>query len=243
MVGKYIELQDAYKSIYEALTHAGAYLDCGLEIQRVDAEDIEKHGAEAYLSGVGGILIPGGFGDRGIEGKIEAARFARETKLPYFGICLGMQIATIEYARHVCGFEGANSQEFDEKAEHLVICLLEGQKKVEKKGGSMRLGTWVTDIKPDTRTYDLYQSATITERHRHRYEVNPVYKERLEQGDLIISGASPDGTLAEIIEIADHPFFVAVQFHPEFLSKPNHPHPLFRGFVQAVLDSSELPLR
>ena len=243
VVGKYIELQDAYKSIYEALTHAGAYLDCGLEIQRVDAEDIEKHGAEAYLSGVGGILIPGGFGDRGIEGKIEAARFARETKLPYFGICLGMQIATIEYARHVCGFEGANSQEFDEKAEHLVICLLEGQKKVEKKGGSMRLGTWVTDIKPDTRTYDLYQSATITERHRHRYEVNPVYKERLEQGDLIISGASPDGTLAEIIEIADHPFFVAVQFHPEFLSKPNHPHPLFRGFVQAVLDSSELPLR
>ena len=133
VVGKYIELQDAYKSIYEALTHAGAYLDCGLEIQRVDAEDIEKHGAEAYLSGVGGILIPGGFGDRGIEGKIEAARFARETKLPYFGICLGMQIATIEYARHVCGFEGANSQEFDEKAEHLVICLLEGQKKVEKR--------------------------------------------------------------------------------------------------------------
>lgn len=243
VVGKYIELQDAYKSIYEALTHAGAYLDCGLDIQRVDAEDIEKHGAEAYLSGVGGILIPGGFGDRGIEGKIEAARFARETKLPYFGICLGMQIATIEYARHVCGFEGANSQEFDEKAEHLVICLLEDQKEVDKKGGSMRLGTWVTDIKPDTRTYDLYQSATITERHRHRYEVNPVYKERLEQGDLIISGASPDGTLAEIIEIADHPFFVAVQFHPEFLSKPNHPHPLFRGFVQAVLDSSELPLR
>ncbi|MEN9019858.1 MAG: CTP synthase [Verrucomicrobiaceae bacterium] len=243
VVGKYIELQDAYKSIYEALTHAGAYLDCGLEIQRVDAEDIEKHGAEAYLSGVGGILIPGGFGDRGIEGKIEAARFARETKLPYFGICLGMQIATIEYARHVCCFEGANSQEFDEKAEHLVICLLEDQKEVDKKGGSMRLGTWVTDIKPDTRTYDLYQSATITERHRHRYEVNPVYKERLEQGDLIISGASPDGTLAEIIEIADHPFFVAVQFHPEFLSKPNHPHPLFRGFVQAVLDSSELPLR
>ena len=243
VVGKYIELQDAYKSIYEALTHAGAYLDCGLEIQRVDAEDIEKHGAEAYLSGVGGILIPGGFGDRGIEGKIEAARFARETKLPYFGICLGMQIATIEYARHVCGFEGANSQEFDEKAEHLVICLLEDQKSVHKKGGSMRLGTWVTDLMPDTKTYDLYQSATITERHRHRYEVNPVYKERLEQGDLIISGASPDGTLAEIIEIADHPFFVAVQFHPEFLSKPNHPHPLFRGFVQAVLDSSELPLR
>ena len=243
VVGKYIELQDAYKSIYEALTHAGAYLDCGLEIQRVDAEDIEKHGAEAYLSGVGGILIPGGFGDRGIEGKIEAARFARETKLPYFGICLGMQIATIEYARHVCGLEGANSQEFDDKAEHLVVCLLEDQKDVDKKGGSMRLGTWVTDIKPDTRTYELYQSATITERHRHRYEVNPDYKDRLEQGDLIISGASPDGTLAEIIEIADHPFYVAVQFHPEFLSKPNHPHPLFRGFVQAVLDSSELPLR
>ena len=243
VVGKYIELQDAYKSIYEALTHAGAYLDCGLDIQRVDAEDIEKHGAEAYLSGVGGILIPGGFGDRGIEGKIAAARFARESKLPYFGICLGMQIATIEYARNVCGLERANSQEFDEKAEHLVVCLLENQKSVHKKGGSMRLGTWVTDLMPDTKTYDLYQSATITERHRHRYEVNPDYKDRLEQGNLIISGASPDGTLAEIIEIADHPFFVAVQFHPEFLSKPNHPHPLFRGFVQAVLDSSELPLR
>lgn len=242
VVGKYIELQDAYKSIYEALTHAGAYLDCGIEIQRVDAEDIEKHGAEAYLSSVGGILIPGGFGDRGTEGKIAAARFARETKLPYFGICLGMQIATIEYARNVCGLDGANSQEFAEDSEHLVVCLLEDQKDVDKKGGSMRLGTWVTDLKPNTRAYELYQSATITERHRHRYEVNPDYKERLEQGNLVISGASPDGTLAEIIEIADHPFFVAVQFHPEFLSKPNHPHPLFRGFVQAVLESSELPL-
>ncbi len=242
VVGKYIELQDAYKSIYEALTHAGAFLDCGLTIVRIDAEDIEKHGAEAYLSGVGGVLIPGGFGDRGIEGKIKAARFARETKLPYLGLCLGMQIATIEYARHVCGLEGANSQEFDANAPHLVVCLLEDQKDVEKKGGSMRLGTWVTDLRPDTRAYELYQSATITERHRHRYEVNPDYKARLDDAGLTISGASPDGTLAEIVEIEDHPFFIAVQFHPEFLSKPNQPHPLFRGFVRAVLESSELPL-
>ncbi len=242
VVGKYIELQDAYKSIYEALTHAGAHLDCGLEIVRVDAEDIEQHGAEAYLSGVGGVLIPGGFGDRGIEGKVGAARFARETKLPYLGLCLGMQIATIEYARHVCGMAEANSQEFDLDTPHPVICLLETQKDVEHKGASMRLGTWVTDVKPDTRAYDLYQSATITERHRHRYEVNPDYKSRLEAAGLTISGASPDGTLAEIVEIPDHPFFMAVQFHPEFLSKPNHPHPLFRGFVRAVLQSTELPL-
>lgn len=242
VVGKYIELQDAYKSIYEALTHAGAHLDCGLEIVRVDAEDIEQHGAEVYLSGVGGVLIPGGFGDRGIEGKIGAARFARETKLPYLGICLGMQIATIEYARHVCGLENANSQEFDPQSPHQVICLLEEQKEVDQKGGSMRLGTWVTDLKPNTRAYELYQSATITERHRHRYEVNPDYKLPLEEAGLTISGTSPDGTLAEIVEIAEHPFFVAVQFHPEFLSKPNHPHPLFRGFVEAVLESSELPL-
>ncbi len=242
VVGKYIELQDAYKSIYEALTHAGAYLDCGLEIVRIDAEDIEKHGAEAYLSSVGGVLIPGGFGDRGIEGKIAAARFARETKLPYLGICLGMQIATIEYARHVCGLEGANSQEFDPQSPHLVVCLLEDQKDVDQKGGSMRLGTWITDLKPNTRAYELYQSATITERHRHRYEVNPDYKHVLDDHGLTISGTSPDGTLAEIVEIEEHPFFIAVQFHPEFLSKPNHPHPLFRGFVEALLKSSELPL-
>ena len=242
VVGKYIELQDAYKSIYEALTHAGAFLDCGINIVRVDSEDIEKHGAEVYLGSVGGILIPGGFGDRGIEGKIAAARFARETKLPYLGLCLGMQIATIEYARHVCGLEDANSEEFDGKSKNLVICFLEGQQGLMKKGGSMRLGTWVTDIKPNTRAYKLYQSATITERHRHRYEVNPKYKEVLEGAGLTISGSSPDGTLAEIVEIPDHPFFIAVQFHPEFLSKPNHPHPLFQGFVEAVLQNTELPL-
>ena len=242
VVGKYIELQDAYKSIYEALTHSGAYLDCGLDIVRIDSEDIEKHGAEAYLSGVGGILIPGGFGDRGIEGKIAAARFARETKLSYLGLCLGMQVATIEYARHVCGLEGANSQEFDEATPHPIVCLLEDQRKVEKKGATMRLGTWVTNIKPNTRAHQLYQSATVTERHRHRYEVNPHYKEILEKAGLTISGSSPDGILAEMVEIADHPFFIAVQFHPEFLSKPNQPHPLFRGFVRSVLESSELPL-
>ncbi len=240
VVGKYIELQDAYKSIYEALTHAGASVDCGLEIIRIDSEHIERDGPERHLAEVGGILIPGGFGKRGIEGKIAAARYAREAKIPYLGLCLGMQIATIEFARHICDLEGANSQEFKPNAPHLVICLLEDQKDVDQKGASMRLGTYVTDIKPDTLAYKLYQSATITERHRHRYEVNPDYKDQLDQAGLVISGASPDGTLAEMVEITDHPFYIAVQFHPEFLSKPNHPHPLFRGFVKAVLDSSML---
>ncbi len=240
VVGKYIELQDAYKSIYEALTHAGAAVDCGLDIVKVDAEHIERDGAARHLAEVGGILIPGGFGDRGIEGKILAAQYAREQMVPYFGLCLGMQIATIEYARHVCSLDGANSTEFDKATAYPLICLLETQKDVNKKGGSMRLGTWVTDLKPNTLAYELYQSATITERHRHRYEVNPDYKGRLEEAGLTISGSSPDGTLAEIVEISEHPFFIAVQYHPEFLSKPNHPHVLFKGFVEAVLRGSQL---
>ena len=192
------------------------------------------------MAEVGGILIPGGFGDRGIEGKILAAQYAREQMVPYFGLWLGIQIATIEYARHVCSLDGANSTEFDKATAYPLICLLETQKDVNKKGGSMRLGTWVTDLKPNTLAYELYQSATITERHRHRYEVNPDYKGRLEEAGLTISGSSPDGTLAEIVEISEHPFFIAVQYHPEFLSKPNHPHVLFKGFVEAVLRGSQL---
>ncbi|MBL9116622.1 MAG: CTP synthase [Verrucomicrobiaceae bacterium] len=237
VVGKYIELQDAYKSIYEALTHAGAANDAKVEIVKVDAESIEKAGPELYLAGLQGILIPGGFGDRGTEGKVIAARYAREHKVPYFGICLGMQIAVIEFARNVCGLKNANSTEFDPDGEHPVITLLDEQRQVVKKGGTMRLGTWVTDLEPGSKAFEIYHSATITERHRHRYEFNSAYKDQMEGRGLRISGASPDGKLAEIVEITDHPFFVACQFHPEFLSKPNHPHPMFFGFVKAALSN------
>jgi CTP synthase len=235
VVGKYIELQDAYKSIYEALTHSGAANDCKVEIIRVDSESLEKAGPELYLAGLQGILVPGGFGERGIEGKVIAARYAREQKIPYFGICLGMQIAVIEFARNVCGLKGANSTEFDATSPHPVISLMDDQHEIVDKGGTMRLGTWVTDIQPGTKAFELYHSATITERHRHRYEFNPTYKEQLEAKGLVLSGSSPDGKLAEIVEIKDHPFFIACQFHPEFLSKPNHPHAIFYGFVKAAM--------
>jgi len=236
VVGKYIELQDAYKSIYEALTHAGAANDCKVDVVRIDAESIEKAGPDLYLNGLQGILIPGGFGDRGTEGKIAAARYARENCIPFFGVCLGMQIAVIEYARNVCGLTGASSLEFDKGTPHPVISLMEEQKKVINLGGTMRLGTWVTDLLAGSKAYELYHSATITERHRHRYEVNSDYKETLESNGLVISGTSPNGELAEIVEIPTHPFFVACQFHPEFLSKPNHPHPIFHGFVKAAMN-------
>jgi CTP synthase len=235
VVGKYIELQDAYKSIYESLTHAGASHDCKVDIIRVDAESIEKAGPELYLTGLQGILIPGGFGDRGTEGKITAARYAREKGIPYFGICLGMQIAVIEFARNVCGLKGATSTEFDKTTPHPVISLMEEQKKVKQLGGTMRLGSWVTDLVPGSKAYDLYHSATITERHRHRFEFNSDYKELMEGKGLLISGTSPKGDLAEIIELPVHPYYVGCQFHPEFLSKPNNPHPLFYGFVKAAM--------
>ncbi len=241
VVGKYIELQDAYKSIYEALTHAGAANDCKVDIVRVDAEAIEKGTPDIYLSGLQGILIPGGFGDRGTEGKIAATRYAREKGIPYFGICLGMQIAVIEYARNVCKLENAGSTEFDKASPHPVISMMEEQKKVKELGGTMRLGTWVTDLKPDTKAYSLYQSSSITERHRHRYEVNEDYKDTLESNGMVISGISPKGELVEMIELPNHPYFVACQFHPEFQSKPNHPHPLFHGFVKAALQHHSLP--
>ena len=236
VVGKYIELQDAYKSIYEALTHAGAANDCRVLVERIDAEDLENvEDIEEKLDGIDGLLIPGGFGDRGTEGKINAANFARTRGIPYFGICLGMQIATIEFARNVAKLDEANSTEFDQGSPHPVICLLEEQKSVTHKGASMRLGTWVCDLKPKTRSFDLYNSSTINERHRHRFEFNSDYRERLEKAGLIIAGTSPDGSLVEIIELENHPFYVGAQFHPEFLSKPNYSHPLFRGFVAAAL--------
>ena len=235
VVGKYVELQDAYKSIYESLCHAGGANDCCVDLEIVDAEQIEAEGAEIFLSGVSGILVPGGFGDRGTEGKIAAARYARENKIPYFGICLGMQIATIEFARNVCGLEGANSTEFDPASPHPVIALLDEQKEVTGKGGSMRLGSWPAVLKAGSLAHKIYGQAEIAERHRHRYEFNSAYRAQMEEKGLVISGTSPDGLLVEIIEHRDHPWFVSVQFHPEFLSKPEAPHPLFDEFIRASL--------
>jgi CTP synthase len=239
VVGKYIDLQDAYKSIYESLTHAGAANDCGIEIVRIDAEDLEGNEPSKTLGTVAGIIVPGGFGDRGVEGKISACRYAREKRLPYLGLCLGMQVATIEFARNVCGLKGANSTEFEEHSPHPVICLLEDQKEVRKKGASMRLGSWPMDIVQGTLAERTYGAQKIIERHRHRYEFNLKYKEMMEEKGFVISGTSPDAKLVELIELRDHPWFLACQFHPEFLSKPNAPHPLFRGFIAACLARSE----
>ncbi|HCN30961.1 MAG TPA: CTP synthetase [Verrucomicrobiales bacterium] len=241
VVGKYIELQDAYKSIYESLTHAGAASDCKVDIVKVDAEAIEKGGPDLYLNGLQGILIPGGFGDRGTEGKIAAAGYARQHGIPFFGICLGMQIAVIEFARNVCGLAQASSTEFDKGTPHPVISMMEEQKKIRHLGGTMRLGNWVTRLVPGSKAHALYQSDTIEERHRHRYEVNEDYKDTLESRGMIISGVSAKGDLAEMVELPAHPYFVACQFHPEFLSKPNHPHPLFHGFVQAAMKHRIVP--
>jgi CTP synthase len=234
VVGKYIELNDAYKSVYEAIIHGGIANDCGVEIQKVDAEAIEREGAEKMLKGLGGILVPGGFGERGIEGKIEAAKYARENNVPYLGLCLGMQIATIEFARNVLKLEKAHSTEFDTATPHPVIALLDEQKKVTKKGGTMRLGAQPCQLVMGTKAQQLYGSFVIHERHRHRYEFNNAYRDRFEKQDFVFSGNSPDGKLVEVIELAKHPFFVACQFHPEFHSKPHQPHPLFKGFIAAT---------
>ncbi len=234
VVGKYIGLQDAYKSVYEALIHGGIANDCGLEIVRVEAEEIERHGAGALLDGLGGILVPGGFGDRGVEGKIQAVRYAREKGLPYLGLCLGMQIACIEFARHVVGLEKAHSAEFDPATPHPVIALLDTQLKVTKKGGTMRLGAMPCQLAVGSLAGRLYGAFVIRERHRHRYEFNHHYRDRFQKAGMAFSGTSPDGRLVEVIELPDHPFFVASQFHPEFLSKPHQPHPLFKGFVAAA---------
>jgi len=233
VVGKYIELQDAYKSVYEAIIHGGIANDCGVEIEKIDAEEIEKFGPEKILKGLGGILVPGGFGERGVEGKIIAAQYARERRLPYLGLCLGMQIATIEFARNVLKLEGAHSTEFNPDTPHPVIALLDEQKRVTKKGGTMRLGAQACQLIVGSKATQLYGAFVINERHRHRYEFNNAYRQQFEEAGFIFSGSSPDGKLIEVIELKDHPFFLASQFHPEFQSKPNAPHPLFRGFIAA----------
>jgi len=239
IVGKYVELQDAYKSIYESLAHAGAAQDCGIDMVQVDAEDIEAEGAEKYLQGVAGILVPGGFGDRGVEGKIRAAKYARESRTPYLGLCLGMQVASIEFARNACGLQSANSTEFDAATPHPVISLMDEQVDVTEKGASMRLGTWETLIAEGTLAHQVYGKTHASERHRHRYEFNQKYRAQMEAAGFVISGTSPDGTLVELIELKNHPWFLACQFHPEFQSKPNHPHPLFKAFIAASLANED----
>ncbi|MDP8264473.1 MAG: CTP synthase [Candidatus Aceula lacicola] len=235
VVGKYISLPDAYKSIYEALVHGGIANDARVIINKVDSEDIEKFSVKKYLKDSDGILIPGGFGTRGIEGKIKAVQYAREKGIPFFGICLGMQIASIEFARNVCGYRGANSTEFDKGTKYPIISLLEEQKKIKNMGATMRLGAYPCKLQKKTKSFQAYKKESISERHRHRYEFNDAYRKVFEKKGVIFSGINTKKKLVEILELKNHPWFVACQFHPEFKSKPDKAHPLFQSFVAASL--------
>ncbi|MFV2047309.1 CTP synthase [Metabacillus sp. YM-086] len=239
LVGKYVELQDAYISVVEALRHAGYEYDSDIEIKWVNAEELTSENVKDQLADVDGILVPGGFGDRGVEGKIVATNYARVNKVPFLGICLGMQVASIEYARNVLGLAGANSAEIDPNTAYPVIDLLPEQKDVEDLGGTLRLGLSPSKLQEGTRAYEAYQDEVIYERHRHRYEFNNEYRQAMEEAGFIFSGTTPDGRLVEIIEVKDHPWFVASQFHPEFTSRPTKPQPLFRDFVRASLTAAE----
>jgi CTP synthase len=235
IVGKYVNLRDAYLSVIEALKHGGFHHGARVELMWVASDHLAAAGAEEALAEADGVLVPGGFGVRGVEGKVDAVRFAREREVPYLGICLGMQCAVVEFARDVCGLAEANSSEFDPATPDPVIDLLPEQKNVTDLGGSMRLGAQPCHLVPGTLAAEAYGEPVVYERHRHRYEVNPSYRRALEEGGLVVSGHSPDGRLVEIIELADHPYFVAGQFHPELRSRPTRPHPLFREFVGAAL--------
>jgi len=236
VVGKYVELPDAYLSVREALIHAGVAHHVAVRLRWVHSQDLEHHSPEAVLAGVDGIVVPGGFGERGVEGKIAAARYARQQGVPYLGLCLGMQVMVMEYARHVLGWEGAHSTEFDPETPYPVICLMEEQLGVTEKGGTMRLGSYPCHLRPGTRAREAYGTDLVMERHRHRYEFNNRYRDALEGAGLVCSGTSPDGELVEVCEVRDHPFMVGSQFHPEFRSRPGRPHPLFLGFVGAALE-------
>ncbi|MFB1479403.1 CTP synthase [Corallococcus sp. RDP092CA] len=235
IVGKYVNLTESYKSLNESLLHGGIANDVRVKLRFVDSQDVEAQGTEKMLAGVDAVLVPGGFGVRGTEGKIAAVRYARENKLPFFGICLGLQMAVVEFSRTVLGLKGANSLEFDEHTAHPVVTLMESQVKVQDKGGTMRLGSYACALKPGTVAHRLYGQDAIQERHRHRYEVNNAYRGRLQEAGLVISGHNPELNLVEMIELTDHPYFVGCQFHPEFKSKPFAPHPLFSGFIGAAL--------
>jgi CTP synthase len=237
LVGKYSALRDSYLSIVEALTHGGAGIRAEVQIKWVDADSVTECSAAEELADVDGILVPGGFGSRGIEGKIQAARYARENKIPYLGICLGMQIAIIEFARNVLGYEHAHSAEFDPQTRYPVIDLMPEQKGVDQLGGTMRLGQYPCVLNERSKAYGLYQESLIHERHRHRYEVNNDYRDALADAGMMISGTSPDNHIVEMMELPDHPWFVGCQFHPEFKSRPNRPHPLFAGFIRASFEN------
>jgi CTP synthase len=238
IVGKYVYLRDAYLSVIEALTHAGFSHGASIDIEWIASDELAGGDVESTLASVDGILVPGGFGIRGVEGKVEAIRYARERHVPFLGICLGLQCAVVEFARNVCGLDGANSSEFDPTTPYAVIDLLPEQKDVTDLGGSMRLGSEACRLVPGTRAAAAYGADVVQERHRHRFEVNPAYHDALERGGLVISGTTDDGRLVEIVELPEHPFFVAGQFHPELRSRPTAPHPLFREFVGAARERS-----
>ncbi|MGG7159261.1 CTP synthase [Clostridium baratii] len=235
LVGKYVELHDAYISVVEALSHGGLANNTKVNIKWVNSEELESQDVNEVLKGVQGILVPGGFGDRGVEGKIDAIRWARENKVPFLGICLGMQCAVIEFARNVLGLEGAHSSELNPETKYPVIDIMPEQKDIEDLGGTMRLGVYPCKLDEETKAYDCYKDEVIYERHRHRYEFNNEYKKEIIENGMTIAGTSPDGRLVEIVEIEDHPWFIAAQFHPELKSRPNRPHPLFTGFIEAAV--------
>jgi CTP synthase len=240
VVGKYMSLKESYKSLFEALVHGGIANEVKVEIDCIEAESIEQEAADLLLKNVDGILIPGGFGDRGSEGKISAIRYARENGIPFFGICLGMQMAVVEFARNLCGLERANSTEFDLQTAHPVIHLMEEQKAIDTKGGTMRLGTYPCVLQNETLAAKLYGREKISERHRHRYEFNNSYRAEFGAKGMVLSGLSPDSNLVEIIELNGHPWFLGCQFHPEFKSRPMDSHPLFRGFIDAALQNRKV---
>ncbi len=240
VVGKYMSLKESYKSLFEALVHGGIANEAKVELDCIEAETIEEMGAEELLREADGILVPGGFGDRGSEGKIEAIRYAREKKIPFFGICLGMQMAVVEFARSVCGLTGANSNEFDAGSPHPVIHLMESQKEIDAKGGTMRLGSYPCVLQDDSLALKHYGRKKIAERHRHRYEFNNDYSQCFKDQGMLLSGMSPDGTLVEIVELKDHPWFLGCQFHPEFKSRPMDCHPLFKGFIKAAMQNQQI---
>jgi len=239
LVGKYVKLHDAYLSVAESLFHGGIANGYNVDIEWIDSETLTEDNVQNLLKGCHGILVPGGFGNRGIEGKILAIRYARENKIPFFGICLGMQMAVVEFARNVLGLKQANSGEFDENSPDRVIDIMEDQKSITAKGGTMRLGLYPCTITPNTKLSQAYQTDEIQERHRHRYELNNAYRDQLAGAGMVLSGISPDRRLVEAVELPDHPWFVGVQYHPEFLSRPNRPHPLFREFIRAAGELSE----
>jgi CTP synthase len=234
LVGKYVEYPDSYLSVREALRHAGLLHDRAVEIQWIHSEDVEKQGPEALLGSANGIIVPGGFGSRGVEGMVETARYARENQVPYLGLCLGMQVMVVEWARNVLGLKDANSSEIDPDTPHPVIHIMTDQRSVTTMGGTMRLGSYPCRPVENTLTMAAYQASDVSERHRHRFELNNSYREALENSGFIMSGLSPDGALVETGEVKDHPYMLGVQFHPEFQSRPNRPHPLFGGFIAAA---------